>query len=463
VKKGLLVLFLLLCSKLHPLSLSLEDAERIALGENQPYLISQEEVYQADQQRLGAYSKWMPQISYNSFFAHTFEPTLVENINTGTFFYKKNLVMNRFEMNQTIFSSDLLYNIKKKTLEKKSTEERGRGKKNDLLLNVRGAYFSALLFEKAVQIQKENVNYLKSALEVETGKYQAGNATLLETNQSKVAVSNAISQYYNTLKQLKVSKNALVKALGIDPHLGGDIQITEDDFPIYEKPLLSNKLNQISLKNVSAQNIEFGEEKELSLFSDAQLDDFISQAIKEKPDLQSYKTNVNIAEKTVSESYGKYLPEVTAFVDYQKNAGEPSSRLFSKDPFSWAAGIKISWDIFDGLLRERKIKEAVSKRSSSKLRYKYALNQVEIEVRDVLSGIEDALYSYVFASESVKVAEMAAKQAREKLSFGKIPPLDYRDAVNQLAQAKNLKNRSSFQVIMAYYQLRYDIGIDANN
>ncbi len=457
-------------------NLTLDDAEKIALHENKPYLITIEDIYQADQRRLQAYSKWLPQINYHSHLAHTFSPSIVTEIDPPNLppnsFYKKDFWINKFELTQNLFSTDIYFDVQTKTLEQKGSVAQSNSNKNDLLLGVRNYYYSTVFNKAALQIQRENVSYLSDALKIEEGRFEFGNSTSLEVNQSKVAVSNSISQYYNALKNLKNSRNALINSLGVNPFLEETLEVTDNQIPILNVDLLKEKLDSVKRKYrypydafpISfdyAQDIKNLEDaKNLTLFSEENLEEYIDFAIRNRPDLHLKKILIDIAEEEVKKNRGKYFPKVSGFVDYQKNAADPGARIFSKDSFSWATGIRISWDLFDGLLRERKIKESLSKRSSSNLSYKYTLDNVEIEIRNILYQIEDAIYAHIFATEGVLLSEQAMIQAREKLQFGKITPLDYRDATNQLAKAKDLQNNASYQLIMSYYKLRYDTGID---
>jgi len=85
------------------------------------------------------------------------------------------------------------------------------GTKNDLLLFVRNYYYSVVLEEAAIQIQKEHIQYLTTALELEQRQFEIGNSTSLEVNQSKVALANAISDFYMTVKKAKNARNALIE------------------------------------------------------------------------------------------------------------------------------------------------------------------------------------------------------------------------------------------------------------
>jgi len=88
------------------------------------------------------------------------------------------------------------------------------------------------------------------------------------------------------------------------------------------------------------------------------------------------------------------------------------------------------------------------------------LNTIELDMRNILFKIKESLFSYLSANEAVLLAEQAMQQAKDKLLFGKISSIDYRETANSLTQAKNQLNRSSYSLLIAYYQLRYATGQD---
>ena len=457
------VLSALLSCHLNALTLSLEDAERIALRENPLYLAEQEGVYQSKQRALQAISAWLPKLEYTAFFAHTVDPSLVENVDTNTTFYKRNLSSNKFQITQPLLSSDLYFNLQTKHLECTLAKEQEKQQRQALLLLVRKNYYTGVFRQLQVEIEKENVIYLKEALAIEKKRYEGLDAPSLDVTRSAVSSSNAVSVYYRALKNLKQAKNALVESLGIPPNQEPTIGLQERFIPIHTIDLLRKKLDKARgnfqkepLAFIGAFDQNLG--KTLTLFSEKEIATYLQEAVRQFPEVRVKKLAVSVEEKKLHKSYGQYLPVVSSFFDYQKNAGEPASRIFSKDPFNFAAGIEISWNLFDSFSRERKIKEKASKKIAAKLRYKYSVQKVETMLLDILYQIEDAIYQHLHTTSAVFLADKAMQQAREKLLIGKIRPLDYRDTLNELSQAKNLQNMADLQLISSYYELLYLLG-----
>ena len=159
---------------------------------------------------------------------------------------------------------------------------------------------------------------------------------------------------------------------------------------------------------------------------------------------------------------GTYLPKISGYVRYSYNDVDLGTRPFFREAYDWSAGVVLSWNLFDSLLREHEVREARSVKSSSKISYDQEWQQIEVEIRNGLYQLEEAMLTYSSATQAVYVAEQARLQAQEKLEFGRIAPLEYRDSVNQLAQARNQQNQASFDLLAAYYQIRYSTGVDAN-
>jgi outer membrane protein TolC len=453
-------------------SLKLKDAERVAITNNKNYLISNQNVKQANYRKKQALSRWFPKIQYDAYYLASKKPQLA--LDYFSFFetLKKNIFYSRFEMKQPIFSTNLYYKLKTKKLELKESKYEKNTFYNELLLKVRSDYYAIVLFQNSLAVQKENISYLTEALKLEKKQLDAGSSTTYQVNQSKVAVANAITQYYSTLKNYQNAKNSLVDSLGIEPFFEKILQIEETQMPIFLISLIKEKLNLIqegflyqydnffSTEDMLTKIEQLDQEKKLILFTEKELESYITLAINKRPDLKQQKTGIQIAQQQINQKKGKYLPEISGYIDYAYNAAQPGDKSFFKQPYSIQGGVRLTWTIFDSLLRENKIQEAKAYKTSKCLEYEYVYNTIELDLRNILYRLEETLFAYLSASEAVLLAEQAMQQAKDKLKFGKIPPLDYRETANSLAQAKNHLNQASYSLLINYYQLRYATGED---
>ncbi|MGB7977562.1 MAG: TolC family protein [Chlamydiales bacterium] len=454
--------------------LSLQGAEEIALELNKNYLIAQESTIQAKERKKQAVSRWLPAIGYRAEFREIDKKELFFNVFSSKFAFSHQGYSSILQLSQPIFSTDLIFGLKSKELEAEVYSYTQANTKNELLLAVRDRYYAVLLFEKALLIERENIDYLAYALQQEQGKLEAGSSTPFEVNQSKVSVANAISLYYSTLKDLKNARNALILTLGIDPLLEPEMGLREAKQPIEAIPELALKLKELEQKfnyrmdtfpstNDYLLHIDRLENaRKLTLFSPEEVQNYLDLALSLRPDLLARKLEVDVATQNVNTKLGTYLPKISGYVRYSYNDVDLGTRPFFREAYDWSAGVVLSWNLFDSLLREHEVREARSVKSSSKISYDQEWQQIEVEIRNGLYQLEEAMLTYSSATQAVYVAEQARLQAQEKLEFGRIAPLEYRDSVNQLAQARNQQNQASFDLLAAYYQIRYSTGVDAN-
>lgn len=454
-------------------NLSLCDAEEIALKYNKSFLISQESTVQANERKQQAVSRWLPAIGYRAEFRDIEKKELFFDVFSSKFTFSHRGYSSIFQLSQPIFSADLLYGLKSSVIQAQVYSYTQANTKNELLLAVRDRYYAVLFYEKSLDIERENIEYLAYALEQEQGKLNAGSSTPFEVNQSKVSVANAISLYYATLKDLKNARNALVISLGIDPLLEPEINLSEEAMPIHKIPEIEIKLQELDQRyNYRQDTFPTTEDylrhidslqyaRKLTLFKPREVEEYLDLALSLRPDLLAKKLEVDVANQNVNQKLGNYMPKISGYVRYSYNDIQMGTKPFFQEEYNWSAGIVLSWNIFDSLLREHEVKEARSVRASSKISYDKEWQRVEVEIRNGLYQLEEAMLAYSSATQAVYVAEQAREQAKDKLAFGRIAPLEYRDSVNQLSQARNQQNQASYDLLAAYYQVRFATGIDA--
>ncbi len=455
-------------------NLSLLEAERIALECNKTFKIASESTFQANERKLQAVSRWLPSIGYLAEFREIEKKELFFDVfSTTEFPISHQGYSSILELNQPIFSTDLLFGLKSASLETLVFSYKQAQTKNELLKAVRDRYYLVLFYEKALEIERENIQYLAYALEQQQGKLEAGSSTPFEVNQSKTSVANAISLYYSTLKSLKNARNALVLTLGIDPLFEPEICLGEKSIPIESIPEVQLKLTQLEeqyhyFNNKIPTTLDYLERitrldqaRKLTLFTPEEVQGYLDLALYSRPDLLARKVQMDVANQNVNQKFGNYFPKVSGYVRYSYNDIDLGTRPFFDQSYHLSAGVVLSWNIFDSLLREHEIREARSQRASSGISYDREWQRIEVQIRDGLYQLEEAMLSYFSATQAVFVGEQAREQAQDKLHFGRIPPLEYRDAINQLLQARNQQNQAAFELLAAYYQLRYATGIDA--
>lgn len=466
----LIILLLLLpplwgeeCSIAH---FTLDQAERIALQNNKD-ICKLCQLYQSA--RMGKFvsiSKWLPEINLLS----DGYKTQVRQSNTGSY----SAYISQFFLSQRLFSTDAYYDVKIAGLVVQNLKLLLEGVMIDVLFNVRTAFYQVVLDYQNITTAKTNVEILSNLAWRMEKDYKRGTSILLNVNQSKVAVANATSAYYQAIKQLEIDLDYLVTVLGYNP---GEVKLEFDalEIPIGQIPELASKVEWLT--NVFAEKEKQGlvykpdfpktEEKYMKhLFSEGEICAWEKLAFQYRPDLKVRCTEWKIANEAVNKEKGTYLPEVKLAFNYGGYPTEtefnPSSTFFNQK-FQWALGFNFSWLLFDGLGRDFRVRQARYESKAKCCEYKKGIQLTFQDVRDQIFSISESVASFTTAEGNVALAEQTLDLANKQLEIGYLTIFDYQIVVDGLIQALYIRDQARYDLIKGYFGLKHASGYDLQN
>lgn len=85
---------------------------------------------------------------------------------------------------------------------------------------------------------------------------------------------------------------------------------------------------------------------------------------------------------------------------------------------TWNVGLGLSWPLFDGLRRERRVDEQRIRIDAQQLRLRDLESQVEVEARQAALDIASARDQILIAQERLRLAEQELQEARERFAAG---------------------------------------------
>lgn len=445
--------------------LTLEQAEIIALEQNNQVNSLRELYNKAKEGRLETLSKWLPQVQAMS--------NLYGLNKTASATNSKSAFLTQLSVTQALVASDSYYNVKIADLVVQQLELLLNAAIIDALFQVRTAYYQVILDIEMISAAKEKIELLTSLSKRMEDRYEIGTSILYNVNQSKVAIANATTHYYEMVKRRKIDMDAMVSILGFIP---GDVEVAfaKVEIPLDEIPEIKDKLNQMQAL-FNAQTVALNEkifEKDYpsieeramkKLFTKAEITLWEEKALRYQPTLKVSETDVQIAGKEVLKRKGEYLPTLSLNVNYGGSPTPdiylPSSR-FNNQKTQWGAGLQFNWVLFDGLGRERRIKQARFEKRSKEFKYRQAMQDTYADVRKQIFDIEESVANYVTADANVRLAEQTVTLANDQLGIGYATIYDYQISVDGFIQAVNNKNKARFDLLKAYYGLRHATGID---
>ncbi len=438
-----------------PLSaFTLEEAEHRALKTNVAIQLSEQDVRQYDLRRLQSVLSWLPEVTFGSMYAKLQKSQKISHLQQ-----QNHLFSNQLALTQPIFSPDLLGDLK---LSKIAQEGAVTGRDmaiNDTLFQVRVLYLDVVLKQKTVDVEKEIVGYLNTSYQDEQKKYTSGSATSFLVSQAKSALSQEITKYYTAVKELGDAKQHFNLALHLDPEETVNLKL-DDSVGIEHYPLLVEKL--ALLKETVGGDIAqpAALEKPLALFSPREIEEWVTLARQNRPELKRSEVFVQAAKEKFHQSKAQYLPKVEAFVDY--GYYRPINGQFFRQRNDFAGGVQLSWSLFDSFKREAKVLEISALKKAAGIAFQYESDKVESTIRNDIGQLEEALFVYQNAAEAAEFAGKVLEETKIRLTSGTIVDLNLQNATRLFSEAELQKRQAEFNFLKCYFQLRHDAGVDAH-
>jgi len=177
------------------------------------------------------------------------------------------------------------------------------------------------------------------------------------------------------------------------------------------------------------QDIDF--EVEVPAEQPAPAGDLEASAL-QRPDVLAAREAVGVAEGGRGAVWARYLPSLGAFGRWQwANLGG-----FTGRQDSWAVGLGLSWNLFDGTLREAELKENGAKVVEAAAGLRAAESRAREEVKRGQLDLDTALAIRQKAKETVELARENHRLVEVNYKAGAATYLEVSDAQNQLLSAE---------------------------
>ncbi len=270
-----------------------------------------------------------------------------------------------------------------------------RNVSEQIIQNVEQAYYGVLAAKRNRDVAADSVRQFQLHLEQAKGFYEVGTKPKFDVTKAEVDLSNAKLNLIKAENALKIAIVNLNNAMGVPE---------APDYTIED--------------NLSFSKYEIT------------LEEALSRAYENRPDLQSIVAKRKAAEASVDFAKANYYPSLTGNASYSW-AGE----TFPLD-HGWTAGATLSIPIFSGFLTKNQVAESRANVN--------VLKAGEESVRQtVILDVQQAFLNLKEAEERVPAAELGVQQAQENLDIangryaaGVGSPIEVTDAEVSLATAK---------------------------
>ncbi len=378
--------------------LNLQRCIEIAIKRH-PNIIAAMSTVDVNRSRIGqAQANYYPQLNWSSGYSRYSPVSRTTSRSFDEYTSSATLKQNIYDFGKTATQVDIQrLNLNSSRLDLENTSEQ-------LIINVKQAYYGLLLAKRNRDVALETVRQFEQHLEQARGFYEVGTKPKFDVTKAEVDRSNAKLNLIKAENALRIAKVNLNNTLGLPEAPEYEI---EDNllFKKYEIPL----------------------------------EGAIKRAYENRPDLKSIITKKNAAESSIELAKKGYYPTLSGNADYNW-AGE----TFPLN-HGWDVGVTVTFPIFSGFLTKYQVNEARSNLNVLKANEEALRQGIFLEVQQAYLNLHEA-------EERISTAEITVRQAEENLELAKGRyaagvgnPIEVTDAMVAYSNAKT-----------AYIQALYD-------
>lgn len=348
------------------------------------------------------------------------------------------------EISQVIFSEPLLANLAINKMLKQGEEKELQQKQLDIIIDVADAYMNILFAKSNLNIQQQNVSRTKDNYDISKGKEAIGYTGASDINRWEAELANAnieLNNAYAGLRQVKFRLNQLLNLPINQPVEIEDITLEESMLLITEEG--SGMIN---------------DHGKLEQFSDF----LVQYALKHLPELSQVDIGLAVQERLqLSRERAMYLPSVTLGASASRVLGKynvPETLPAIDNVTTWSVGINLSYPIFQGNSRQRRIEQSKLNVLQLKDTRKNVENQMELRIRSNLETVGASFSRMRLSNTAAEASKQNYKIVQDAYTAGQSNVTNLIDAQNNALQTELAAINAIYTFIIDFLTLERSIG-----
>lgn len=162
------------------------------------------------------------------------------------------------------------------------------------------------------------------------------------------------------------------------------------------------------------------------------IDAAVALAKSHRVDLAAERERQVVLQRTLTAIKSEFIPSIAA-----SGLVQTSGTGLDVMAGTWNIGVGLSWSIFDGFRRERRVDEQRLRLDGETHRLHDLEAQIEAEVREAALDVASARDQMALATDRVRLAEEELSEARERFSAGVTGSVETTNAQSELAAARD--------------------------
>src|SRR5215468_2939090 len=336
-------------------------------------------------------------------------PTPVRNVEQSDVSYAISVTGTQLIFNGTTFNQ-----IRGTFFQRDSAYFSFRNILDSLIATVKTQFYQIIVNRELVKVNEENARLLEAQLKDQQNRFEAGTVPRFNVLQAEVQYYNQLPQVITAQNNLRISKLQLAKTLGIyfQPRRG-------EEPPLEVVGEMPYNVRIINL----ASAIEMGKER--------------------RPFLKQARANVLNQLQQVRAAAGQYLPTITATGGGQW-VSSPVNSSWHDISKGWVAGVQGSLPVWDSGAIAGQVIQQRALFSETKITYDDDVRQVELEIQQAYSNLQQNRELIQSQEKNVALAEEALRLAKARLDAGAGVQLDVLNATVQLLTAQSTRLQALF-------------------
>ena len=387
---------------------------------------SQEQIREQEGLIIELKSSVLPNVGVNASYTLEDENLVVGGVAPGTGADKFWSV--RLQVNQLVYSGgQVSATLRAQRLAEEAIVYALKSTIEQVAYEVSFRFYDALLARDQIQVEQENVNYLKEQLKNVQDRFEAKTVSRFDVLQAEVELANAQPALIRAKNNYRIAIDELYSAIGHQntdmlPYDGSEIE-GELDFDPMPYDLASA----------------------------------LTEAMQYRPEVLQLDTLIEAREAGVDIAKSGYYPTVSVYGNYglEKN---PRYDAFSESNEGWGVGIQSSWSIFDGRATRGKLIQARSQLRQTQLNRQQLQLTIEVEVRRAVSALQEAEELAGAANKVVEQAKEALRLAEVRYEAGAATQLELLQSRVALTEASSNLLSANYSYLLAKAQYRRAVG-----
>lgn len=297
--------------------------------------------------------------------------------------------------------------------------------KNDITLLVIQQYYSVLLMQQLVEVNRQSMDVVEANLKNVRSQFENGTAAEFDLLRAEVEFANTKPQLISAENDLELTRNGLknLLALPLDSAM-----VLKDEFVCSEIP-------ESTL--VAARGNAFAN----------------------NPSLAQLSLQETLMRQNVSVVKADYYPSLNLIGSYQWQAQDNTYHFHD---YTWSnsiyGGLQLSFTLFDGFGRRSQVHQATADLRKVHLARIKAEEGLLIQIRSAESRIEEARKKMEAQQQSLGQAEKALAIAQTRFRNGISTLLELLDTQTAMTLAKTNFSKAVYDYLIAQAEWQYYVG-----